>query len=103
MTQHIAKGLIMLAELTVKPEALNAFTAYTAENLPVCRAYPGNLRFDILVDRTAPEKVAFYEVWETPEAQQSYMAWRVQNGDLDRLLSMLACEPQFTALREVRA
>lgn len=102
MTQHIANGLIMLAELTVKPEALNAFTDFTADNLSVCRAYPGNLRFDILVDRTAPEKVAFYEVWETPEAQQSYMAWRIQNGDLDLLMSMLACEPRFTALREVR-
>lgn len=102
MTQHIAKGLIMLAELTVKHEALDAFTAFTADNLPVCRAYPGNLRFDIMVDRTAPEKVAFYEVWETPEAQQAYMAWRVQNGDLDTLMSMLACEPRFTALREVQ-
>ena len=59
---------------------------------------------DILcVDETRPGQVIFYEVWESPKAQQDYMAWRVQAGDLTRLLSLLAGEPRFTALRSIAA
>lgn len=52
---------------------------------------------------TRPERVLFYEVWETPAAQQAYLAWRVAAGDLTMLMSFLAAEPRFTALRSVSA
>ena len=62
---------------------------------------PGNIEFDILVDETRPGQVLFYEVWESAAAQQAYMGWRVQAGDLTTLMSFLAAEPRFTALRRV--
>ena len=43
----------------------------------------------------------FYEVWESAEAQQAYMAWRVERGDLTVLMSFLAGEPRFTALQSI--
>jgi len=98
MQRTKARGVVMLAQLTVKTERLEAFLDYTLENLAVSRAFPGNLQFDILVDAAAPETVCFYEVWETPEAQQAYMAWRTQAGDLTKLLSFLVGAPRFTAL-----
>lgn len=103
MTREFADGLVMLAELTVKPDKLADFLNYTIANLAVSRSYPGNIQFDILINETAPEKVIFYEVWESLEAQQTYMAWRVEAGDLTKLLSLLACEPKFTALRRISA
>lgn len=99
MKHDFVDNLVMLAELTVKPEKLAAFLDYTAGNLTVCRSYPGNIAFDILIDETRPDTVLFYEVWESAEAQQAYMAWRVQAGDLTTLLSFLDGEPKFTALR----
>jgi hypothetical protein len=45
--------------------------------------------------------VLFYEVWESAEAQQTYIAWRVERGDLTDLLAFLAGEPKFTALRSI--
>lgn len=95
--------LVMVAELTVKPDKLTEFFDYTVANLNLSRSYPGNLQFNILVNDAEPEKVTFYEVWETPEAQRSYMAWRVQAGDLTVLLSFLTTEPKFTALRSIAA
>lgn len=99
MKHDFVDNLVMLAELTVKPEKLAAFLDYTAGNLAVCRSYPGNIAFEILIDETRPDTVLFYEVWESAEAQQAYMAWRVQAGDLTTLLSFLGGEPKFTALR----
>lgn len=101
MNHALADTLIMLAELTVKPDKLDEFLDYTAANLPLSRADSGNLAFEILLDPAHPDTVRFYEVWASPQAQQAYMAWRIEAGDLTKLLSLLAAEPKFTALRSI--
>jgi quinol monooxygenase YgiN len=95
--------LVMLAELTIQPEKRDAFLEYTLENLEISRSAAGNISFDILIDETRPNQVIFYEVWESAKAQQAYMAWRVERGDLTILLSFLADQPKFTALRRIAA
>ena len=94
-------ALVMLAELSIKSDSRNEFLAYTVKNLDLSRSAPGNIAFDILVDEAHPNRVIFYEVWETTEAQQAYMAWRIERGDLTILMSFLSGEPKFTALRRI--
>ena len=101
MKYEFVDRLVMLAELTIKPEKLEAFLDYTVENLEISRSHAGNIEFDILVDEARPNVVHFYEVWESAEAQQAYMAWRVEAGDLTTLLSFLAEEPKFTSFRSI--
>jgi quinol monooxygenase YgiN len=101
MKHTFADALVMLAQLTIKPEKRDVFLDYTVENLAISRSAAGNIAFDILIDDARPDQVLFYEVWESAEAQQAYMAWRVGRGDLTTLLSFLACEPKFTALRRI--
>lgn len=101
MELSYVNNLVVLAELAIKPDKLEEFLDYTVENLKVSRSYPGNIAFDILFNEAQPDKVIFYEVWESPEAQQSYMAWRVQAGDLTKLLSFMAGSPKFTSLRSL--
>lgn len=101
MKRTFVDNLIMIAELEIQPDKREEFLDYTTENLKISRSYPGNIVFDILLDETQPNKVIFYEVWETEDAQQEYMAWRVEQGDLTKLTSMLAGEPKFTPLKSV--
>lgn len=101
MTHAYAEGLVMLAELQIKPGQREAFLDYTVENLTVSRSAAGNIAFNILIDESNFETVLFYEVWESAEAQQAYMAWRIERGDLTKLMSFLACEPKFIALRSL--
>ena len=101
MKHAFADKVVMLAELTVKPDKIEEFLDYTAENLHLSRSYAGNIEFEILTNKADPHKVIFYEVWESPKAQQDYMAWRIQAGDLTKLLSFLAGEPRFTPLRSI--
>jgi quinol monooxygenase YgiN len=103
MKHPFANNLVMLAELPIKPEKRDAFLDYTVENLKISRTAAGNIAFDILIDETRPERVLFYEIWESAEAQQAYMAWRVERGDLTILMGFLAGEPKFTALRSIAA
>ena len=101
MTHTYAEGLVMLAELQIRPSQREAFLDYTVENLNVSRSAAGNIAFDILVDESNPETVLFYEVWESAEVQQAYLTWRIERGDLTTLMAFLAGEPKFTALRSI--
>ena len=101
MKHPIDDKLVMLAELTIKPEKREAFFDYTVDNLALSRTAAGNISFDILLDQARPDQVLFYEVWESAEAQQAYMAWRVERGDLTTLMSFMAAEPKFTALQRI--
>jgi quinol monooxygenase YgiN len=103
MKHAFADTLVMLAELTIKPGKREEFLDYTVENLEISRRAAGNITFDILIDEARPDQVLFYEVWESAEAQQTYMAWRVERGDLTTLLAFLAGEPKFTPLRRIAA
>jgi quinol monooxygenase YgiN len=95
--------LVVIAELTITPDKVEDFLDYTVGSLAASRSSPGNIAFDILIDETTPHAVIFYEVWESAEAQQAYMAWRVQAGDLTKLLSFLSAPPKFTSLRSIAA
>lgn len=100
--KHTVDGqLVMLAELSIQPGKREAFLDYTVANLALSRTAAGNIAFDILLDAHHPDLVLFYEVWESVEAQQTYMAWRVARGDLTILMSFLAAEPKFTALQRI--
>jgi quinol monooxygenase YgiN len=101
MKHTYADNLVMIAELTIKPEQRDAFLDYTIENREISRAAAGNIAFDILIDEARPEQVVFYEIWESSEAQQAYMAWRIERGDLTALMSFLSAEPKFTALKSI--
>ncbi len=101
MKHAYADTLVMLAELAIKPGKRDEFLDYTVDNLELSRRAAGNISFDILIDETRPDQVLFHEVWESAEAQQAYMAWRIERGDLTHLLSFLAGEPTFTALRRI--
>lgn len=103
MKHAVAENLVVIAELTVREDRMDAFLDYTVDNLSISRSYPGNVKFDILVDETKPGQVIFYEVWESAEAQQAYMGWRTQAGDLTTLMAFLAAEPKFTTLRRIAA
>jgi quinol monooxygenase YgiN len=101
MKHALVDNVVTVAELTIKPDQIDAFLDYTVDNLKLSRSYPGNVQFDILIDDARPDRVLFYEVWQSVEAQQAYMAWRIQAGDLTKLMSLLAGEPKFTALRRI--
>lgn len=103
MHHPLTTTLLIIAELTIKPDMLEQFLDYTVDNLALSRTAKGNIVFDIIIDEARPELVFFYEEWESAEAQQAYMAWRVERGDLTSLMAFLAGEPKFTALRRIAA
>ncbi|MEZ5560962.1 MAG: putative quinol monooxygenase [Pseudomonadales bacterium] len=73
-------ALFLTIDLQVQPDRLDEFLAVMTEAAPDTRAWPGNRLFDIYVDRGKPGHVVFYEIWDSREQQQAYLAWRRDSG-----------------------
>ena len=54
-----------------------------------CMANPGDKSFIV------------HEVWDQKSSQESYIAWRAERGDVDKLVSMLREPPVFEELEHM--
>lgn len=45
--------------------------------------------------------VTIYEEWDRIESQQAYMAWRVERGDIEKLVALLREPPQVDVLDHI--
>ncbi len=73
-------ALFLTIDLQVDPAKVDEFLALMIEAAPDTRAREGCRLFDIYVDQDNPGHVVFYEIWDSKELQQSYLAWRQESG-----------------------
>ena len=73
---------VLLIEVRVLPESVEAFKEATLANARASRLEPGLVRFDVVQDVTDPTRLAFVEAYRGPEAHAEhrktahYLAWR---------------------------
>ena len=73
---------VVVVNVSVKPEAVDAFIAASAENHRDTRKEPDNLRFDVLRRNDDPNRFVLYEVYSSEGAfaahQQTphYLRWK---------------------------
>lgn len=74
--------LVVLVDVAVLPEHLDAFLAATSENARASREEPGVVRFDVLADRADSGHVVLVEVYRheagaaAHKASVHYGTWR---------------------------
>ena len=73
-------AVFLTIDLQVDPEKIDEFLAMMIEAAPDTRAREGCRLFDIYVDEANPGHVVFYEIWDSKEQQQAYLAWRQETG-----------------------
>lgn len=77
---------VVIANIQVKPEHVEAFRAACVENSKGSLQEPGCLRFDVLQQNDDPTKFALHEVYRTPEGflahkeTAHYAAWAEKAG-----------------------
>jgi quinol monooxygenase YgiN len=65
---------------------LDVFTTSLADT----RAFDGCLSVETFVDADNPDTVMLIENWESKSQQETYLAWRIENGMIDLLGPVLA-------------
>ena len=73
-------ALFLTIDLQVDPAKIDDFLAVMIEAAPDTRAREGCRLFDIYVDQDNPGHVVFYEIWDSREQQEAYLAWRQETG-----------------------
>jgi (4S)-4-hydroxy-5-phosphonooxypentane-2,3-dione isomerase len=74
--------LIVIVNIRVVADGVDAFKAATLENARASLLEPGIARFDLIVDRDDPTRFALIEVYRNEEAPAAhkltphYVAWR---------------------------
>ena len=82
--------LVVIVNVRVLPESVDAFKAATLENARASRLEPGIARFDVVIDKDDPTRFALIEVYrdeQAPVAHKNtphYLIWR------DTVASMMA-------------
>lgn len=88
----------VILDITAREDKLNELKNYLREILPETRQYPGYIALDVLTNIENPNNLVVYETWESPEAYQTYVNWRAENGVFDKLGEMVAEAPKVRLL-----
>ena len=83
-------------DLSIAPERVTEFLAFIKEIAPDTRAYAGCQLFDIWTDQDKPGRVLFYELWDSRDHQEKYLAWRTETGLMDKLGPFLTAPPTIS-------
>ena len=88
-------SVMVLVEMQVRPEAVNEVKGLLKQMLPDTRALAGCQRLDIYGNVDDTGNLVFYELWETRDHYQRYLAWRTETGTLGKLGEKLTGPPKI--------
>lgn len=83
-------------DFSVDPAKVDAFLALIKSVAPDTRAYDGCKLFDIWRDQDKPGHVFFYEVWDSRQQQEKYLAWRTETGLVEKIGPFMTAPPVIT-------
>jgi quinol monooxygenase YgiN len=89
-------SIAVTIDLPVDPQRTDEFLEFIGGIAPDTRAYDGCELFDIYTDQERPGRVLFYEIWESKDKQQKYIAWRTETGLVETLGKFLTGPPTFS-------
>jgi len=95
-------SVVVMLTLKAKPEAFEDMKAQMAETLKDTNRFEGCLGVYACADND-DHSLIVYERWTAPEAQQKYIAWRQERGDLDAMGEALRAAPTFETREDVFA
>ena len=88
-------SVIVIANLSVKEESVEAFKKYLKEILPDTRSFEGCQGVQLYESQESPTKMMIHSKWTSEDAQKKYMEWRIENGSLEKLMPMLSEQPNL--------
>ena len=86
-------SIVVLFQMSAKKESLEKLIKYFKEILIETRSYEGCQGVHVYQNKESPTKLTIHAKWVSEEAQKKYIAWRMEAGEFDKLMSMLSEPP----------
>jgi len=85
-------AVMVSVEMKFKPESAEKMLETMKEALVDTRGFEGCQELKSYYE-TATHSLLFVEIWDSAEAQQAYLGWRVESGFIDSVSGDLAEAP----------
>ncbi|MCH9659264.1 antibiotic biosynthesis monooxygenase [archaeon] len=87
--------IIVLVNFDVKKESVDELKKYFKEILPDTRSFEGCQGVQLYESKESPTKFIIHSKWASEDAQKKYMSWRIDTGELEKLMPMLSEHPNL--------
>ncbi|MEH6502374.1 MAG: antibiotic biosynthesis monooxygenase [Cycloclasticus sp.] len=91
----------VILELQVGLENREELLSFFAAILPDTRAFQGCQSVVITSNEDDLHNIVLLEKWDSRSDQESYMGWRTERGDIDKLVALLSAPPAVKYLATV--
>jgi quinol monooxygenase YgiN len=88
-------SVTVVLEFQTQPDKVNAVKEFFRKLLPDTRAYDGFESLTVHQNQEDPTGFLVWELWNTRQEYDAYLAWRTETGALSDLVAMLASPPSF--------
>ena len=89
-------ALLVTLDAKVKPEHVNDLKNWLRDELHHTRGTDGCNGITIHIDQDDPNHMVFVENWDSRQQHEKYVSWRVDRGDIDKMMVWLAGEPHMS-------
>ena len=93
-------SIVVTAKFFPQADKVDEMNDWFKNNLPETEAYEGCQLIKGGHNEDSNE-VLLYEVWDSQEAHQKYVNWRVEIGDIPMLVGLSTKEPEIVYHNEV--
>lgn len=83
-------SVIVTLEARAKPGQAASLRETFLAILPDTRAYAGCESLEFVVNQDDADVVMLWEVWKDRQSYETYLQWRVERGDVEKLAGILA-------------
>lgn len=94
-------SVLVILEANVKPESADDLNTMMKEGLPDTRAFAGCQGITAHSNLDDPSNVVLVEHWDSKEHYEKYLAWRMETGFLEKMVSLLSGEPSIRYYSQV--
>ncbi|MEO1889438.1 MAG: antibiotic biosynthesis monooxygenase [Cycloclasticus sp.] len=91
----------VILSLQVNPENREELLAVFKAILPDTRTYQGCQSVVVTTNEDDPHNIILLEKWDNRSDHESYMGWRTQRGDIDKLVALLSAPPAISYLETI--
>jgi quinol monooxygenase YgiN len=91
----------VILSLQVNPENREELLAVLTTILPDTRTYQGCQGVTVTTNEDDLHNIVLLEKWNHRSDHESYMDWRTERGDIDKLVALLSAPPAVSYLETI--
>lgn len=94
--QSADNSVLVVFDLDAADQTGHTLRGFFDRILPDTQSHEGNLSAEYFTSQDDPAKLLLLEKWSSNEAFDSYLNWRIEQGDFAQLKKLLAKEPNVS-------